>query len=202
MEVRDGIYNFPLSSDSDIVYIRKEGFRTVRMPDGTIMNVPKYMYHDLTFEILPRMDSRNYIHPIRKFKFSLSGVKVVGPKVKKYILDSAETAQGVNRIKRILKEMLKLPVRAKSYLVVNYRGVILSVHVDRWKSEGQLYHVDENGIYSKMNIKELANLWNFDTKIKLERAKAEIYDMFNDFCSRMDIPYVSSRFMKLMYKSV
>ena len=46
MEVKDAVFGFYLSPSS-AVYIPKEGTETKKMKDGTIIKVPKYMYHPL-----------------------------------------------------------------------------------------------------------------------------------------------------------
>ena len=111
MEVKDAIFGFYLSPSS-AVYIPKEGVESKKMKDGTIIKVPKYMYHPLTIEIMPRTDYKTIQHPKRKkFLFSMRETKPVPADIRKYIEnpEPEKLREALSIIQRRIRQMFETP---------------------------------------------------------------------------------------------
>jgi hypothetical protein len=197
MEVKDAIFGFYLSPSS-AVYIPKEGVETKKMKDGTIIKVPKHMYHPLTIEIMPRTDYKTIQYPKRKkFLFTMRDTKPVPADIRKYIEnpEPEKLREALTIIQRRIRQIFETPVQTMTLVAFRFDGVPWKVHRMHW-DEKQEVSYRKDGEWVTTTMKRLGNPWNLKSKVERDRKKAELFNIINNLLEDKDkIPYVSRMLM-------
>jgi hypothetical protein len=187
MEVKDALFNFNLDKSS-MVYITREGTTSKRLDDGTIMRMPKYMYHRLTMEVLPRTDYKTIMHPKRKFEFTLREVRDVPEEVANLVTnpDPSGTEKTLSIIKKRIKEIISNPFRTKGVIAFRHFKMSWKVILAKWDKEGILEYY-ENREWKKG-----------PPPLEPER-KEELVYIIDKLRQEKDIPYVSRLLLNSFY---
>lgn len=201
MLLKDALYKFSLYPGCEAVYIDKEGLTSTRLDDGTIIEVPNYVYHPLSIYTMGMNEDSDYEHPTRNFKFKIKNVKRVPRGVMDLVTvhNSERTKECLEALKKKALKIVEQPVRSGACVCFRFNKVFIKVYRKHWASENSfVYYCEYDKQWRLSNMTRKRDIWGLQDREEVARRYAELYDIVEYILRRKDIPFVSYELIKII----
>lgn len=201
MILRDGLYKFSLYPGCEALYIDKEGLTSTRLDDGTILEIPNYVYHPLSIYTLGMDEFHEYTHPSRNFTFGTKNLKRVPRKVMEHVSvrDSEKTKECLESLKKKAWKMVEQPVRSGVTVSFRFNKVFIKVYRKFWANEQTfVYYCEYDKRWRLSGMETKRDIWGLQDREEVVRRYAELFDVIEYILTRKDIPFVPYDFIKII----
>jgi len=201
MIIKDGLYKFSLYPGCDALYIDKEGLTSTRLDDGTIVEVPNYVYHPLSIYTIGMNEDYEYEHPKRNFKFKAQNIKFVPKKIVNALLvqNPDRTKECVDALKKKARKLFEQPTRSGVCVTFSLNKILFKVYRKYWYSGKTFsYYCDYDDRWKSSTMNSKKDIWGSQSTDEVVRKYAELHDIIEYVLGRRDIPYVSYELVKLI----